>query len=64
VVFSFIFSLFIEFGWEVNENFCELLSNDLISRCRCIVACCIKRLNRERIKKSEKVLFKWNSDSE
>jgi hypothetical protein len=23
-----------------------------------------KRLNREKIKKSEKILFKWNSDSE
>jgi hypothetical protein len=29
-----------------------------------MVACCIKRLNRERIKKSEKILFKWNNDSE
>jgi len=28
------------------------------------VACCIKRLNRKRIKKFEKILFKWNSDSE
>jgi hypothetical protein len=29
-----------------------------------MVTCCIKRLNRERIKKSEKILFKLNSDSE
>jgi hypothetical protein len=29
-----------------------------------MVACCIKRLNRERIKKFEKVLFKWKSNSE
>jgi hypothetical protein len=29
-----------------------------------MVVCYIKRLNRERIKKYEKILFKWNSDSE
>lgn len=42
VVLSYIlFFLFLEFGWEANENFCELLSNDLISRWRCMVACCL-----------------------
>jgi hypothetical protein len=31
-----------------------------------MVACCIKRLNRERTNKSEKKkkIFKWNGDSE
>jgi len=63
-IYLFFLSFFLEFGWEANENFCEFLSNDLISRWRCLVAYYIKRLNRGRINKSKKTSFKWNSDSE
>jgi len=29
-----------------------------------MVTYCVKILNRERIKKSEKILFKWNNDND
>jgi hypothetical protein len=41
-------SFFLEFSWEINQNFCEFLSNNLISRWKCMVVYCIKRLNKEK----------------
>jgi hypothetical protein len=49
VVLSFIFYFFLEFGWEANENFYEFLSNDLISRWRCM------EFNKKRKKKRRKM---------